>query len=80
MTEGGTNDHFFNMQDFCYQNLWPPLKALITVQGEAGKSCKEVCLSKGMSVTKLLGHLITSLTQAKRVAMIRRSLLSTCFA
>lgn len=35
-------------QDFCYQNLWPPLKALITAQGEAGKSCKEVCLSKGM--------------------------------
>lgn len=35
-------------QDFCYQNHWPPLKALITVKGEAGESCKEVCLAKGM--------------------------------
>ncbi|KAL9957677.1 hypothetical protein ACROYT_G034601 [Oculina patagonica] len=35
-------------QDFCFQNHWPPLKALITVKGGAGKSCKEVCLAKGM--------------------------------
>ncbi|XP_020632178.1 alpha-1,6-mannosylglycoprotein 6-beta-N-acetylglucosaminyltransferase A-like [Orbicella faveolata] len=35
-------------QDFCYQNHWPPLKALIPVKGEAGESCKEVCLAKGM--------------------------------
>ena len=62
MTDGGTNDHFFNMQDFCYQNLWPPLKALITAQGEAGKSCKEVCLAKGMSVTKLLDLLQVDLS------------------
>lgn len=36
------------MQDFCQHNYWPPLKSLKPVQGEAGKSCKEVCLSKGM--------------------------------
>ncbi|KAJ7340119.1 Alpha-1,6-mannosylglycoprotein 6-beta-N-acetylglucosaminyltransferase A [Desmophyllum pertusum] len=35
-------------QDFCYQNHWPPLKALITEKGGAGKSCKDVCLAKGM--------------------------------
>ena len=38
----------FCVQDFCQQNHWPPLKALKPVQGEAGKSCKEVCLAKGM--------------------------------
>lgn len=35
-------------QDFCHHNPWPPLKVLKPVKGEAGKSCKEVCLSKGM--------------------------------
>lgn len=35
-------------QDICHHSPWPPLKALVPVQGEAGRSCKEVCLSKGM--------------------------------
>lgn len=35
-------------QDFCDQNHWPPARALVTVKGEAGTSCKQVCLSKGM--------------------------------
>lgn len=35
-------------QNFCNHNNWPPVKALVTVKGEAGKSCKQVCLSKGM--------------------------------
>lgn len=35
-------------QDFCQHKPWPPIKALVPVQGEAGRSCKEVCLSKGM--------------------------------
>ncbi|XP_048579718.1 alpha-1,6-mannosylglycoprotein 6-beta-N-acetylglucosaminyltransferase A [Nematostella vectensis] len=39
---------FIENQNFCGQNLWPPLNALQARKGAMGSSCKETCHSLGL--------------------------------
>ena len=45
---------YLENQDFCNKEspLWPPLKALLAVEGQMGESCSEACVRKGKANNK----------------------------